>query len=373
MKVIGFNANRISHLLDTGFLGNSLRDYAVAAIAIFIGLVLVKVFQMVVMTRLRKWFETTPSTWDDLVIATLEANAVPALYLLVVWLGLRDLDMRDSLRHVLRVLVAAAVTLFVVRIVMAVVNQAIRAYWQRHAIERTEAKERSLQGITTVAKILIWMLAFILLLDNLGIKVSAFVAGLGVTGIAVALAAQTILGDLFGYFVIFFDQPFEVGHAIKVEGFTGEVEHIGLKTTRLRGADGEQIIFSNKALTDSRIQNFKRMIRRRVVFTFEVERATPVEVLRGIPEKVKALFADVANVTFERTHFVSFGEWGPRFETSYVVETPDYNRHLEVRQDLNLGLCSLFQEHAIALAYPTRTVYLRQEGGDKDPGNGDGA
>lgn len=351
-----------ANLPDIRFLGNSLRDYAVCAVAIAVGLTLVKVFQILVVRRLRKWFARTPSAWDDMMVSTAEANAVPALYLLVVWLGLRDLALKEAVRDGLRVAVALAVTWFAVRVLLAVVNQAIQSYWQRHAVEKTEAKVKGLQGLTTLAKFLVCLLAAILLLDNLGFKISAFVAGLGVTGIAVALAAQTILGDLFGYFVIFFDQPFEVGHSIKVDNFTGDVEHIGLKTTRLRGADGEQIIFSNKYLTDSRIQNFRRMVRRRVVFGFEVDRATPAEMLKEIPGGVKALLSGAGDVTFERAHFIALGESGPRFEVSYVVETPDFNRHLDVKQDLNLGLYNFFQKRSIALAYPTRVVHLRQDG-----------
>lgn len=357
--------NRSLHALDKTFLGNSWRDYLICLVAVFLGVVLVKVFQVLVMRRLRKWFESTPSVWDDLIIATLESNAVPALYLLVLWLGLRDLHMKEMLHQALRVCTALLVTYLALRVVLALTNQAIRSYFSRHSRgEKTEAKEKGLQGLITLAKFVIILLAAILVLDNLGLKISAFMAGLGVTGIAVALAAQTILGDLFGYFVIFFDEPFEVGHAIKVDGFTGEVEHIGLKTTRVRAADGEQIIFSNKFLTDSRIQNFKRMVRRRVTFTFELERTTPVEVLRGVPDRIKGLLSEYPDVTFDRAHFISFGETGPRFEVSYLVETPDFARHLDIRQGLNLSLYNFFQNAGVNLAFPSRTVYLKKEEGE---------
>jgi small-conductance mechanosensitive channel len=260
---------------------------------------------------------------------------------------------------VARVVVALAVTLLSLRILLALANQGIRSYWARHTGEKTEAKEKGIQGIITLAKFLIILLAVILLLDNLGFKISAFVAGLGVTGIAVALAAQTILGDLFGYFVIFFDQPFEVGHTIKVGDVTGEVEHIGLKTTRLRSGDGEQVIFSNKYLTDNRIQNFKRLAYRRTVFAFEVARDTSPEVLRGIPARVRAMLEGIPDVTFERAHLVALGEAGPRFEVSYKVETADFTRHLDIRQALNLDLYTFFQNDGVRLAIPARLVRIR--------------
>jgi small-conductance mechanosensitive channel len=258
------------------------------------------------------------------------------------------------------------VTVLSLRILLALANQGIRAYWARHTGEKTEAKEKGIQGIITLAKFLIILFALILLLDNLGFKISAFVAGLGVTGIAVALAAQAILGDLFGYFVIFFDQPFEVGHVIKVGDVTGEVEHIGLKTTRLRAADGEQVIFSNKFLTDNRIQNFKRLTYRRSIFTFEVARDTPPDVLRGIPERLRAMLEGIPDVTFERAHLVALGEAGPRFEASYKVESPDFTRHLDVRQSLNLELYTFFQNDGVRLAAPSRVVRIR---GDREGGS----
>ena len=371
MNAMAGAASRALQFLDRDFLGNSWRDYLVCALAVTVGVLLVKVFQALIMKRLRHWFASTPTTWDDLLVETLERNAVPALYLLIVWLGLRDLHMIDFLRNAMRVLVAVAVTVLALRVVLAVVNKGIRSYWSRHTGEKTDAREKGIQGIISLAKFLIVLLALILLLDNLGFKISAFVAGLGVTGIAVALAAQAILGDLFAYFVIFFDQPFEVGHAIKVGDVTGEVEHIGLKTTRIRGPEGEQIIFSNKLLTDSRIQNYKRLMRRRVIFPFEVDRNTPVAVLREIPDRVKAMLAGTEDATFERAHFVALGEAGPRFEISYVVETPDFNRHLEIRQSLNLALYTFFQNAGVNLALPSRMVFLRPEGGE--PGARPGA
>lgn len=364
MNALADAAARVHHLLDRTFLGNSWRDYLACALAVTVGIVLVKVFQILIMRRLREWFASTPSTWDDLLVETLEKNAVPALYLLVLWLGLRDLHMMELLRGGLRVVVAVAVTLLALRVVLAVVNKGIRSYWSRHTGEKTDAKEKGIQGLISLTKFLIVLLALILLLDNLGIKISAFVAGLGVTGIAVALAAQAILGDIFAYFVIFFDQPFEVGHAIKVGDVTGEVEHIGLKTTRIRGPEGEQVIFSNKLLTDSRIQNYKRLLRRRVIFPFEMDRNTPVAVLREIPDRVKSMLSGIADVTFERAHFAALGDAGPRFEVSYVVEVPDFTRHLEIRQVLNLELYTFFQNAGVQLAVPSRAVYLRPQAGE---------
>ncbi len=351
-------AERINSLLDIRFLGNSLHEHLIVLLGILVSLGLVRIFQVFAIRRLRKIFARTATTWDDLLVSVLESDVVPALYIIIIYLGLRDLPWRLSVRDGMRTAMTIAVTLFAVRIVLAIVNHSLASYWQRHASERTTAREKNLNGIMTMAKMVVWMLGFILLLDNLGIRISAFMAGLGITGIAVALAGQAILGDLFSYFVIFFDQPFEVGHVIKVGDLQGEVEQIGLKTTRLRSGDGEQIILSNKFLTDSKVQNFKRMHRRRVVYHLDFEASAAAETLRGIPALIKAQYQRFADVTFERCHFVRIADGVPRFETSYVVETPDHGRYLDIQHEANLGLHEEFAKAGIVFAVPSRRVQL---------------
>lgn len=348
----------ISRFLDQRVLGNPLREHLTVLLGILVSLAIVRVFQVFAINRLRRVFARTATTWDDLLITILEKDVVPALYVIIVWLGLRDLAWRPSLSQALRFAVTAALTVFAVRIAMAVVNHGILNYWQRHPGDRTTAREKNLNGIITMAKIVVWVLGCILLLDNLGIRISAFMAGLGITGIAVALAAQAILGDMFSFFVIFFDQPFEVGHVIKVGDLQGEVEHIGLKTTRLRSGDGEQIIISNKTLTDSRVQNFKRMHRRRVTWQMDFDSATPPEALRALPALVKAQYARFSDVTFERCHFVRFSEGSPRFETAYVVETSDHGRHLDIQHEANLGLHEDLAKAGLRFAVPSRNIQI---------------
>lgn len=359
--------------LNREFFGHTVREQLLVLLGILIALALVRLFQVIVLTRLRRIFARTPTGWDDLLVEALDRDVVPALYVIIVYLGLRDFPWRDSLRTGLRAAATVAVTFLAVRAAIAVINHSLHAYWKRHAADRTRERERNLTGITAMIKVVVWALGFILLLDNLGIRVSAFMAGLGITGIAVALAAQAILGDLFSYFVIFFDQPFEIGNVIRVGDLQGEVEHIGLKTTRLRSAEGEQIIISNKALTDAKVQNFKRMKRRRVVYQLDFDGATPPESLRALPELVRAQYAGHADVTFERCHFIRFSDGNPRFEIAYVVETPDFQRHLDVQHEANLGLHRALDREGIRFAAPGRVVRFRSGGrkaADAEPSDG---
>lgn len=360
-------AETTSRFMDHRFLGNPVSEILTTLAVILISLFLVRMVQVYVMRRLRKVFAATATTWDDLLIHILETNVIPSLYVIIVWLGLRDFDLRPSVRDLLRGVATVVISLMAIRIVLSVVNHGIRSYWSRQGGSgQSAAREKNLNGIVTVAQIAVWILGAILIMDNLGIKVSAFVAGLGITGIAVALAAQAILGDLFSFFVIFFDQPFEVGHNIKVDNFQGDVEHIGLKTTRLRSGDGEQIIISNKNLTDSRVQNFKRMHRRRVNFSLELDLDTPAETLKTIPDLVKGQFARFSDVTFERCHFRQFTPSGLRFEAAYVVETPDFVRHLDVQHESNLGIREELEKAGVRLAVQRREIRVRKDEEAKD-------
>ncbi len=185
-------------------------------------------------------------------------------------------------------------------------------------------------------------------------------AGLGVTGIAVALALQNILGDLFASLSIVLDKPFVVGDYIVVDTLQGTVERIGLKTTRVRSLSGEQIVFSNADLLKSRLRNFKRMQERRVAFTFGVTYQTPEALLTRIPGIVREVITPLPSTRFDRAHFQSFGEYALLFEVVYFVTTPDYALFMDIQQAINLGLLGRFRQEGIAFAYPTQTHLVKE-------------
>jgi small-conductance mechanosensitive channel len=202
----------------------------------------------------------------------------------------------------------------------------------------------------------LWTIGLIAIFHNLGFDVTAIIAGLGVGGIAIALAAQTILGDLFNYFVILFDQPFEPGDFIVVDEKMGTIEHIGLKTTRIRSLQGEQIIFSNTNLTNSRIHNYKRMNERRVLFQLGVVYDTPVDKLKIIPTLIRKAIDDQDFVRFDRVHFASFGEYSMKFEAVYHVISSDYNQYMDIQQGINLAICEQFRAEGIQFALPAYSI-----------------
>jgi small-conductance mechanosensitive channel len=213
-------------------------------------------------------------------------------------------------------------------------------------------------ALTFVGKLVLWSVALLLVLENLNFDVSALVASLGVGGIAVALAAQNILGDLFASLSILFDKPFVVGDFIFVGDMMGTVEKVGLKTTRVRSLFGEQLVFSNNDLLSSRIKNYKRMEERRVVFTLGVTYQTNAEQLELIPGIIKETIENQEKVRFDRSHFKGYGDFALLFETVYWVTDPDYNLYMDIQQRINLELFRHFEEQGIEFAYPTQTIHL---------------
>jgi small-conductance mechanosensitive channel len=211
-----------------------------------------------------------------------------------------------------------------------------------------------------ITKILLWTIILLIALDNLGINISALVAGLGIGGIAVALAVQNILGDLFASFSIFLDKPFVIGDFIIVDTYLGTIEHIGLKTTRVRSFSGEQLVFANADLLKSRIRNYKRMYERRVVFTLGVIYQTSYEKLKKIPEIIQDIIEKQTQTRFDRAHFKEYGPYSLNFEIVYWVESPDYNLYMNIQQKTNLEIFQRFDDENIEFAYPSQSLYINK-------------
>ncbi len=223
--------------------------------------------------------------------------------------------------------------------------------------EDNDSFESAVTIIRVLVNVLVWALALILVLDNLGVNVTALVAGLGVGGIAIGLAAQGIFGDLFAALAILFDRPFRVGDAISFGGNSGTVEAIGLKTTRVRALSGEQLIISNAKLLDQQISNLRRIEERRVVFTLGVIYQTPAALMAQIPGEIEAIITARPRCRFDRAHFFRFGDSSLDFEIVYFVTEPGYAVMMDERQAIGLAILQRFAELKIDFAYPTQTTF----------------
>lgn len=211
-----------------------------------------------------------------------------------------------------------------------------------------------------ILSLAVWVIVLLLVLENFGVEVTALVAGLGIGGIAIALAAQNVLGDLFASLSIILDKPFVVGDFLIIDDHLGTVEKVGIKTTRLRSLSGEQLIFSNNDLLSSRIRNYGRMFERRVLFSIGVTYQTPADKLRRIPGLIREAVEAQDKVRFDRSHFQKYGDFALIFETVYYVLAADYNPYMDIQQAINLQIFEQFEAEGIEFAYPTQTVFVNQ-------------
>jgi len=214
------------------------------------------------------------------------------------------------------------------------------------------------QWINRMVEVVIWSIALILFLDNIGIQITSLVTGLGVGGVALAFAAQSILVDLFCSFTIFFDKPFEIGDFIIIGDQMGTVEYIGLKTTRLRALSGEQLILANSDLTKSRIRNYKSMEERRILFNIGVTYDTELDKLKEIPGLIKNIINNIKQTRFGRAHFYAYSASGLDYEIVYFVLSSDYDTYMDINQEIFFRIKEEFEKRGINLAFPTQTLQL---------------
>ncbi len=232
--------------------------------------------------------------------------------------------------------------------------------YRRRQMKKDPAGVTALNAIGMFGKGLLWLALLLLALDNLGYNVTALIAGLGVGGVAVALAVQNILGDLFASLSILIDKPFVVGDFLIVDDYMGSVEHVGMKTTRVRSLSGEQLVFSNSDLLKSRLRNYGRMYERRVAFNIGVTYDTRREQLKKIPGIMRSAIERQDKTRFDRSHFFKYGDYALIFETVYYVLGPDYNLYMDIQQAINLEINEAFEREGIEFAYPTQTLLLQQ-------------
>ena len=346
----------IQDIIREEFWNNSVLDYLIAVGLFVAGIVLIKIIQAVVLARLKRWAKKTTTSLDDFILELVQRLALPLAYFGAFYLSANSLTLNALLKKVINTLGVAILTFFAARLAVSLITYGLSIYQKTRGGD--ENFERSLNGVLKVTRVVIWGLAIVFFLDNLGFKISAVVAGLGIGGVAVALAAQAVLKDLFSYFAILFDRPFEIGDFIIIGDYLGTIEQIGIKTTRVRSLGGEQLIFSNADLTDSRIRNYKKMDQRRVVFKLGVTYQTSLDKLKAIPGIIKKIIDNVKDTKFDRAHFSSYGDFNLVIEVVYYVMSRDYNKYMDIQQEINFAIKEEFEKRKIEFAYPTQTVFV---------------
>lgn len=349
----------MEEFLSEAYFDNTVKAYLIALGGVLLGMLILRIFRKTILASLHRLTRRTETDIDDYIVNAVEKFGMPILNFVIIYFGVNFLTLSEKAATYFHGAVVVVIIYYAIRLISSTALMLLEAFVRQQ--EDGEEKVKQLGGIMLLINIMIWSIGALFLFDNLGYDITAIIAGLGIGGIAIALAAQNILGDLFNYFVIFFDRPFEINDFIIVGDKKGTVEHIGIKTTRLKSLSGEQLVFSNSDLTNSRIHNYKRMQRRRISFTLGVVYETSLDLLKEIPAIVKKIIDEQSEATLDRVHFLTYGDFSLQFEIIYFVESADYNRYADVQQEINLHVFEAFKQKGIEFAYPSQTIFLAKE------------
>lgn len=346
----------MQEFLSQTFWNNTILSYLIFSLCIGTSILIIILFKYIILKRLSAWAAKTETKLDDLLIRGIKKYLLPLLFIGAFYLSTQILYMHPTLKRIIDIATLALIAFFGSVFISTAIIFLFNKYWEK---KNTGSNKLAAKWIAVVIKALVWISALLLFLDNIGFEITALVAGLGIGGIAIAFAAQAILEDIFSFITIFFDRPFEIDDFIIVGDLKGTVEHIGIKTTRLRSLNGEQLIFSNKDLTNSRVRNYKRMQNRRVLFTLGVTYDTPLHKLKEIPGLIKDMIDKLEDTTFDRAHFFEYADFSLNFEIAYYVLSQDYKVYMDVRQEINYLIKEEFDSRGIEFAFPTQTIHLQ--------------
>lgn len=349
-------------------LGPYTDQYLTAFLVVFGGLIILLVINFILKKQIKRLEEKSLQSevkgkYRSLpVLRFFQRIILPLTFLGILSIGVGIVEFDDRIQKTVRAAFSVIMTIIIVRSINKGIELSFSRYFEREWVNHDH--EKNLKPLISLIKFILWIVGFIFLLANLGFDVSTALAGLGVGGIAVAIAAQGILGDLFSYFVIFLDKPFTLGDFVIFGDKAGVIEKIGIKSSRIRVLSGELLIISNSDLVSSRIHNYKQMQRRRVVFTVGVTYETKQEHVQEIPTIIRSVIESVQShpgVTCDRTHFQSFGAYSLNFETVYYVPSPDYYIYMDVQEEIYQNIFRIFNEKGIEFAYPTQKIYAAQD------------
>ncbi|MBH1977296.1 MAG: mechanosensitive ion channel family protein [Giesbergeria sp.] len=350
----------MQQVLDLSFAGNDVLAWARAALWILGAVALMKFLLPVVIRRISRWAVGTTTHLDDAVVKALGAVRWWMVALVALYPASHELALRAATT---RWLSSIATVAFFLQ--LALCASAFISAWfinlRQDSLEKDPSTTSALSILNFVSRVVVWAILLLLLLDNLGFDVNALVAGLGIGGIAIGLALQNILGDLFASLSIVLDKPFQVGDFVVIDDFSGTVENIGLKTTRLRSLSGEVLVFSNGDLTKSRLRNYKLMKERRIPFTFGLTFDATPEQIEQVPDAIQKVIGAQTQARFDRAHFTGFGGSSLDFEVVYWMLTPDYTAYRDVQQAINLGMMRAFAAIGVEFAFPVRTLVVGKQ------------
>jgi len=342
-------------------IGNNIgKDYFMALTSFIIFIIALLIFKGVIIRRLKKLAKKTKTEFDDNLIQYINGLRWHFYVFLSLFISLQFVTLSASMDKFLNHIFIIFVVYYSVKFLQNIFDFAADKLKQKGKKEEAEHYSSVIEVLKKVIKGVLWAVAVIIVLSNFGYNVSTLAAGLGIGGIAIAFAFQAILGDIFASFSIYFDKPFKVGDFIIIGKDMGTVKHIGIKTTRIQTLQGQELIVSNKELTETRVNNYKKMEKRRITFKFGVEYDTKLNKLEKILEIVKEIFKKIKIADLNRIHFKEFGDFSLNFEVVYYVNKPDYLIYMDTQQEINFALKKRFEKEGIVFAFPTQTLFVKK-------------
>ncbi|MDH5596763.1 MAG: mechanosensitive ion channel family protein [Candidatus Peregrinibacteria bacterium] len=345
-------------ILELSYFGNTVYDYLVGVGILLFFLIFFKVLKHRVFKALEKWAHKTKTDLDDEIIKNVESIPSSLYFFVALYIGMQFIVIHPIVTKAVWIIMVILAIYWATKVASELIEYSLRKFAKKD--KKETAKNTTYFALAMIAKIILWSTGLLLVLSNLGVNISALIASLGIGGIAIALAMQNILGDIFSSFSLYMDKPFEVGDFIIIGEHEGYVKKIGLKTTRVEALQGEEIVISNNELTSSRVRNFKKMQKRRIVFGIGVTYDTTPAKLNKIPKMAKEIINKVKNCDFDRAHFKSFGDFSLNYELVYYIKSGAYKDYLDAQHKINVEIMRAFEKEGIEMAFPTQTIHLQK-------------
>jgi len=339
---------------------NLVGNYLLSLLIFLLTIVVLKIFKGVGLRRIKKIIALKKTDIGDWLMKIIESLGWPLYLILALWVSFQFLVLPEKVEKYFSYLVLITLIFYAIKISQEIINFGAEKLVKKRGEEGKRIEIPVMNLLNGILKAGLWVIAFILILENLGVQITSLIAGLGIGGIAIAFALQSILSDIFACLSLYFDKPFEPGDFIIVGEQLGTVEKIGIKSTRIKSLWGEEVVIPNKELTETKVRNFKRLERRRIEFTFGVEYSTPTEKLKKIPEIVREIIEKIKLAKLDRVHFQKFGDFSLIFDVVYYVLTPSYNTYMDIQQEINFALKERFEKEKIRFAFPTQTIYINK-------------
>lgn len=345
----------LNELFSYSFLGNPVGNYFIALVVFILVSLALKIFEAIFISRFRKVVTHTATKLDDVLVKILASVGWPFYVILGLWAAFRFIVLPAEIQKYFSYL-----TMLVLVYYVALGGQIVLVFF----VDRLKRWDRMDEGAAGLlgkfGKVILWLVAALLILQNFGFNISALLAGFGIGGIALAFALQNVLTDIFAYFSIHLDKPFKIGDFIIIDQDMGTVDRIGIKSTRIHTLSGEELVISNKELTERRVHNYKLMQERRIQFDFGVTYDTSLQAAKNIPQIIRDIFQKVEITRLDRVNFKNFGDFSLVFEVVYFVLTGDYNKYMDIQEQINLAMKESFEKEGIEFAYPTQTILLNK-------------